>query len=218
MSSSVLTSKRLYIILFLHQTTTFVVMLIYLKRCISYYSYIKPQRLRRYAFRQMCCISYYSYIKPQPGLNPQLTNVVVYHTIPTSNHNCRQSLPPCLLLYIILFLHQTTTLGRSTKKRCLLYIILFLHQTTTLGRIILPATCCISYYSYIKPQPGLNPQLANVVVYHTIPTSNHNLYVLIVFMVYVVYHTIPTSNHNCGGGGGFTAMLYIILFLHQTTT
>ena len=57
---------------------------------------------------------------------------VVYRTIPTSNHN---SLPPCdarLQLYIVLFLHQTTTTCHQTQIPHQLYIVLFLHQTTTL--------------------------------------------------------------------------------------
>ena len=33
---------------------------------------------------------------------------------------------------------------------------------------------CISFDSYIKPQPGLNALLGDVVVYLLIPTSNHN--------------------------------------------
>ena len=99
-----------------------------------------------------------------------------------------------------------------------LYIVLFLHQTTTSFGQFISGTCCISYYSYIKPQPGLNPMLSNVccisyysyikpqhevhgqlngwVVYRTIPTSNHNLYDTFQSYPIVVYRTIPTSNHN----------------------
>ena len=56
---------------------------------------------------------------------------VVYRTIPTSNHNF-VILSNCLqLLYIVLFLHQTTTLLLSWCMNVLLYIVLFLHQTTT---------------------------------------------------------------------------------------
>ena len=34
------------------------------------------------------------------------------------------------------------------------------------------------------------------VVYHLIPTSNHNLHLLQACLAQVVYHLIPTSNHN----------------------
>ena len=100
---------RLYIVLFLHQTTTVGKALRLACCCISYYSYIKPQR-SQYRYHQTGgCISYYSYIKPQhsfavPGsisrcisyysyIKPQLSTRwvihprVVYRTIPTSNHN-----------------------------------------------------------------------------------------------------------------------------------
>ena len=96
---------------------------------------------------------------------------------------CNENMPhtqvtvPMAILYIILFLHQTTTSSGSTMRRALLYIILFLHQTTTCNHptrfhhwlyIILflhqTTTCivkhmagrrCISSYSYIKPQHRL---------------------------------------------------------------
>ena len=164
----------LYIILFLHQTTTFVIYTLLYICCISYYSYIKPQLRETNAANARCCISYYSYIKPQPvrarGKQPR----VVYHTIPTSNHNKRMLGMKLLLLYIILFLHQTTTLTEFGLVGDVLYIILFLHQTTTLLHFSIMLLRCISYYSYIKPQLDMQNNWMNVVVYHTIPTSNHN--------------------------------------------
>ena len=144
-------------------------------RCISYYSYIKPQHRLRIAILRECCISYYSYIKPQRSQPSPVETLVVYRTIPTSNHNCwpdkprsggvvyrtiptsnhnwagakktslwvvyrtiptsnHNSPPPCSLpaaLYIVLFLHQTTTGPGSSCRWEVLYIVLFLHQTTT---------------------------------------------------------------------------------------
>ena len=55
----------LYIVLFLHQTTTKVVCVIFPLSCISYYSYIKPQLAYVKPPDATSCISYYSYIKPQ---------------------------------------------------------------------------------------------------------------------------------------------------------
>ena len=77
---------------------------------------------------------------------------------------------------------------------------------------------CISSYSYIKPQ--LSPTTVwNVsVVYHPIPTSNHNVGGNHHELSLVVYHPIPTSNHNAAMHGCIFILLYIILFLHQTTT
>ena len=167
-------AAKLYIVLFLHQTTTF--------------------DLLGYGFS--CCISYYSYIKPQLSLIALHLLDVVYRTIPTSNHN-RISLHIFInRLYIVLFLHQTTTSWGCFRATKALYIVLFLHQTTTLGRLFQIMKCCISYYSYIKPQLIMRLKLKLLVVYRTIPTSNHNR-----------THVLPTER-----------ALYIVLFLHQTTT
>ena len=122
-------------------------------RCISYYSYIKPQLLMDAIGGNRSCISYYSYIKPQQTLASRVRQQVVYRTIPTSNHNHDGYLLVFLALYIVLFLHQTTT------YRCAI----------SLG------ACCISYYSYIKPQLEIILCAIYLVVYRTIPTSNHNL-------------------------------------------
>ena len=100
--------------------------------------------------------------------------LVVYRTIPTSNHNCEIV---CVLdseLYIVLFLHQTTT-------------------SASAHRIV---RCCISYYSYIKPQLMALLGFFFCVVYRTIPTSNHNPRSVDRKSGVVVYRTIPTSNHN----------------------
>ena len=56
---------------------------------------------------------------------------VVYRTIPTSNHNKKMLGMKLPLLYIVLFLHQTTTCGCCVQCLQALYIVLFLHQTTT---------------------------------------------------------------------------------------
>ena len=103
---------------------------------------------------------------------------VVYHPIPTSNHNpemfCINGRKLYIILflhqtttvemyasfngelYIILFLHQTTTRRRSWSRRTQLYIILFLHQTTTWKTFNSISFGCISSYSYIKPQLSRN--------------------------------------------------------------
>ena len=99
-----------------------------------------------------------------------------------------------------------------------LYIVLFLHQTTTVAVVIHACRCCISYYSYIKPQLLGKSSQDKTVVYRTIPTSNHNYSSLWKNIQYVVYRTIPTSNHNALTILHVMALLYIVLFLHQTTT
>ena len=77
----------LYIFIFLHQTTTENTALTALDRCISLYSYIKPQRISITLKRIDSCISLYSYIKPQRRVRFELPPSVVYLYIPTSNHN-----------------------------------------------------------------------------------------------------------------------------------
>ena len=121
--------------------------------CISYYSCIKPQLRMCYHVPTLRCISYYSYIKPQPirvvikiffvvyrtipTSNHNLlwhrgaSQKVVYRTIPTSNHNFLNVIIKLQTLYIVLFLHQTTTPALLSMLKPLLYIVLFLHQTTT---------------------------------------------------------------------------------------
>ena len=79
--------SALYIFWFLHQTTTLLVFQQFLKRCISFDSYIKPQ------------LSVY----------PIFWYCVVYLLIPTSNHNSSIIFSSINMLYIFWFLHQTTT-------------------------------------------------------------------------------------------------------------
>ena len=99
----------LYIFWILHQTTTLVVLARLSLGCISFESYIKPQRMARRA-------------------RPLL---VVYLLNPTSNHNWLLPYPCIPELYIFWILHQTTTL-LNWNSLCF---------------------GCISFESYIKPQP-----------------------------------------------------------------
>ena len=143
---------------------------------------------------------------------------VVYRTIPTSNHNGGAYSDVNNKLYIVLFLHQTTTLCIRYISRHELYIVLFLHQTTTHGKIAHSDAGCISYYSYIKPQQILTkPKLRyGCISYYSYikPQPQHKD----CFMKAVVYRTIPTSNHNSACRSSVPLPLYIVLFLHQTTT
>ena len=106
-------------------------------RCISFYSYIKPQLYAVMIPSKLSCISFYSYIKPQlAGYRPLLSDVVyrsiptsnrnhgdvirihefvVYRSIPTSNRNTLKDWLEALMLYIVLFLHQTATLGCKSQ-------------------------------------------------------------------------------------------------------
>ena len=147
---------QLYIFWFLHQTTTLILYLAIEQGCISFDSYIKPQRQDDICIKAACCISFDSYIKPQRS--EHLFNIirVVYLLIPTSNHNCGLRPPLWVSLYIFWFLHQTTTSFISLNF----------------------SACCISFDSYIKPQRAVDAMNGESVVYLLIPTSNHNLHAL----------------------------------------
>ena len=145
---------------------------------------------------KISCISYYSYIKPQLAISLLLFNMVVYRTIPTSNHNCattKKEIVKVVYRTIPTSNHNLFLLCELTFR---LYIVLFLHQTTTHSYIPLMYSSCISYYSYIKPQRPHHSPIRHKVVYRTIPTSNHNLDDETRMNLVVVYRTIPTSNHN----------------------
>ena len=166
--------KKLYIVLFLHQTAT---------------------RHRSYPY-WYSCISFYSYIKPQQLWEPKEILCVVYRSIPTSNRNGN--------LY-----------GHKVHE---LYIVLFLHQTATPRGGGLNFYCCISFYSYIKPQLTYTLREAQAVVYRSIPTSNRNTDREADCVGLVVYRSIPTSNRNFPTSTRPRRKLYIVLFLHQTAT
>ena len=57
--------SELYLILFLHQTTTGILSAIFLIGCILFYFYIKPQRHEVSFDARFGCILFYFYIKPQ---------------------------------------------------------------------------------------------------------------------------------------------------------
>ena len=143
-------------------------------------------------------------------------------------------------LNIIPFLHQTTTISLSLHFVELLNIIPFLHQTTTSALVLSIWACWISFHFYIKPQLYTGDVDTPNVEYHSIFTSNHNLFNSIAFLRAVEYHSIFTSNHNYRREHRqwceveyhsiFTSnhnlyilqltgnKLNIIPFLHQTTT
>ena len=121
----------LYIFWFLYQTTTTGYLILNYICCISFDSYIKPQRSVHRLCQMPCCISFDSYIKPQlyflwgvpcqscisfdsyikpqPIISPWIGWAVVYLLIPTSNHNQERFDLGAVVLYIFWFLHQTTT-------------------------------------------------------------------------------------------------------------
>ena len=189
-------SVLLYIFLFLHQTATGTRSLSLIKSCISSYSYIKPkpryirQRppsccISSYSYikpqRNECiitkivaCISSYSYIKPQLPLLTGLCLMVVYLLIPTSNRNDAAHVHMGGdVVYLLIPTSNRNHFGIKPTED-MLYIFLFLHQTATHPKLPYSVLCCISSYSYIKPQLSTSHHLLGLVVYLLIPTSNRN--------------------------------------------
>ena len=164
----------LFIILFLHQTTTLLYVLLKFPKLFIILFLHQTTTSALPTRRPPRCLSSCSYIKPQQAKQKKASASVVYHLVPTSNHNER-----CWY-----------------NKRTSLFIILFLHQTTTLHMSKYSRKGCLSSCSYIKPQLTHESVIIRFVVYHLVPTSNHNS-----------AQYLPSSY-----------LLFIILFLHQTTT
>ena len=203
---------------FLHQTTTTLSTCFHNSRCMSCSSYIKPQHVLCSILWTKCCMSCSSYIKPQHIYDYGYASSVVCLVLPTSNHNACRALDDWAWLYVLFFLHQTTTYCLLLFVFFLLYVLFFLHQTTTLALHTLNLygcmSCssyikpqllkdaagvylsCMSCSSYIKPQPAQGPYGWRSVVCLVLPTSNHNLFQLNKKII----------------------MLYVLFFLHQTTT
>ena len=187
-----------------------------------------------------CCISFDSYIKPQRlcGLSP--TAYVVYLLIPTSNHNLsafivvrlcvvylliptsnhNSPLPHAWWAMVVYLLIPTSNHNshRSENHPSTLYIFWFLHQTTTERVPHLPCLrcisfdsyikpqlpscfvcsflCCISFDSYIKPQPRYHRLLRPACCISFDSYIKPQLLSRAKDLLIVVYLLIPTSNHN----------------------
>ena len=142
--------------------------------CILFHFYIKPQHKSTNVIYTFGCILFHFYIKPQPTDYCDSSPYVVSYSISTSNHNGREIATSANALYLIPFLHQTTTWAWilwTTRRLYLipflhqtttcparffwnesLYLIPFLHQTTTSAFFKAARCCCILFHFYIKPQ------------------------------------------------------------------
>ena len=111
---------------------------------------------------------------------------------------------------------QLVRFGTTFSEHCLSSCSYIKPQLASRGRR--PRGGCLSSCSYIKPQLARIHALISYVVYHLVPTSNHNQSVqngvigsvvyhlvsyikpqrspLLSFRLSVVYHLVPTSNHN----------------------
>ena len=125
---------RLYYIVSLHQTTTYLVFWSILIRCIISFLYIKPQLLHERRANVSRCIISFLYIKPQLKLVTQSNICVVLYRFSTSNHNQTPSSKMCANVVLYRFStsnHNSLNYALNALK---LYYIVSLHQTTTYNR------------------------------------------------------------------------------------
>ena len=98
------------------------------KGCISFDSYIKPQRLVGGLVNNSGCISFDSYIKPQQAIyNRYITNVV-YLLIPTSNHNW--DLVFCIIFEVVYLLIPTSNHNTDCRPQMLQSVVYLLIPTS----------------------------------------------------------------------------------------
>ena len=188
---------ELYIFWFLHQTTTTITARMHLFQLYIFWFLHQTTTESQYSiFRDMLYIFWFLH-QTTTSWHPWLNGFALY--IFWFLHQTTTRVPRwCsgVRLYIFWFLHQTTTPCVTRWRTGQLYIFWFLHQTTTPPQLRPPPNSCISFDSYIKPQPP--------------PWGGKALK--------VVYLLIPTSNHNTNINLKFISWLYIFWFLHQTTT
>ena len=212
------TQTKLLLILFLHQTTTCNTTTVIVVRCILFCSYIKPQLYRNRLLFPIRCILFCSYIKPQLDNSKLQMITVVSYSVPTSNHNSPRAMAGAHPLYLILFLHQTTTRKKSfqCQTRCILFCSYIKPQL--LGEY--GETTFVVSYSVPTSNHNQRPLhlVDGLVVSYSVPTSNHNTALALELVNQVVSYSVPTSNHNLLLTIMKIYLLYLILFLHQTTT
>ena len=167
----------MYIFLFLHQTATVNSEL--------------PSPFR--------CISSYSYIKPQLFIVSSNKFWVVYLLIPTSNRNAGVYGTQIRTLYIFLFLHQTATRAWASLhwEGCISSYSYIKPQpvAATVGIIAV-------VYLLIPTSNRNHPMDANktrIVVYLLIPTSNRNIaarypFISLLYIFLFLHQTATNTN------------------------
>ena len=134
------------------------------RSCILFHFYIKPQ-LSNIGFRNPPVVSYSISTSNHNSVGLSLCpHYVVSYSISTSNHNNWLHNSYVLWLYLIPFLHQTTTINHFLLSVSSLYLIPFLHQTTTKFRCFaFPSSLYLipflhqttTVYQYRKQRRGL---------------------------------------------------------------
>ena len=107
---------------------------------------------------------------------------------------------------------------QQSSRRNPLYIFWILHQTTTFCTLLLRSLRCISFESYIKPQPVCFVCCSAKCCISFDSYIKPQRSPLFFVPLHVVYLLTPTSNHNFVWYASFSVALYIFWLLHQTTT
>ena len=106
----------------------------------------------------------------------------------------------------------------SKASYLILLLISFLHQTTTVGFFVGIVSYCFLSHFYIKPQPVRIGIRGGIIASYLISTSNHNGFRVQYYGAVIASYLISTSNHNPPCSCGSWSPLLLISFLHQTTT
>ncbi len=120
--------------------------------CILFHFYIKPQLCNPFLVKHIVVSYSISTSNHNFAMCKHHKHGVVSYSISTSNHNCTRlsSLPPVVVSYSISTSNHNSNEIHITVK--MLYLIPFLHQTTTSSRMKARGICCILFHFYIKPQ------------------------------------------------------------------
>ena len=179
-------------------------------------------QIRRYChYRLSClqrCISFESYIKPQRNRHIEKTFLLyifwILHQTTTCPYNptsgCR-----CISFesYIKPQLQRRFTI---IWKSCISFESYIKPQHK--NGIDCKSGSCISFESYIKPQPLAGKTAQTLVVYLLNPTSNHNQspflsYSFALYIFWILHQTTTAIRSHV-----IEELLYIFWILHQTTT
>ena len=126
-------ADELYIFWLLHQTTT----------------------CSQTSHSDSCCISFDSYIKPQRIGSLDIIALVVYLLTPTSNHNLGRLrlVGGCVVYLLTPTSNHNLSLVLSQPQVCCISFDSYIKPQLSTGRFFW-RRCCISFDSYIKPQLG----------------------------------------------------------------
>ena len=163
----------------------------------SFCFYIKPQLMPIMSIFAVYCFFFCFYIKPQPA--------VVHHS---QSRHC--------FFFCFYIKPQLTTPYTSSAPYCFFFCFYIKPQRRC--RYTAHRLHCFFFCFYIKPQLSALRKLQKEIVSSSVSTSNHNSFSNRCHLRLIVSSSVSTSNHNKHSAGFFLRLLFLLLFLHQTTT